>query len=294
MRALILAICWIASLAGCTVPGAVGPIEVVVPDPFQSAPAPQVEHDVPIMVWCGADPRDANARTYVSNLAASGIDSTMGPCLPYTDYTPAFTGTRYAPPEVYMELVKLNASVGIETLVYDERLWSADPAVQAAAVAFWAPVTRSIEAWDMGDEFDPNGHEWEILRLRWERVIALGTGIRPFTNHLGFAVEQALATFGSAELAFDKYDGDGGVAIAASLTDRVGFLWCAFNTYQHGPYVVTDASIQAMIDALAAHCDGLIAFGGPPLDVADFEEPSLVDDDGRATTWLSAIERSTR
>ena len=87
-----------------------------------------------------------------------GIDATFGPCIAEgPDYTPETPGQRYVTPAEYMKLVRLNAQVGMETVVYDARLWSTNAAVRDVALAFWAPEFENIAAWDLGDEFDPDG-----------------------------------------------------------------------------------------------------------------------------------------
>ena len=297
---------YLLALMGCTVPGSPLP---VVPDPTPPAPAVTAapvtvpaRADVDVMVWCGADPADPSlAGTTVRSFAFHGVDITFGPCRdPGPGYTPAFTGTRYASPEDYMELVELNASVGMRTMVYDARLWDADPAIQGAAVAFWAPVTSSIAGWDMGDEFDPSGPEWAILIDRWHRVEALGTGVRPFTNHLpngepwGSAIEAWLRDMPDAaarEISFDSYDA--GVAHAEAYRDRTALMTCAFNAYQHAHFAPTAASVAAEMEALEeAGCDRLLAFGGARLNIGDFGD-TLLDKYGNATGLLVAVGRST-
>ena len=120
-----------------------------------------------------------------------GIDATFGPCIAEgPDYTPETPGQRYVSPAEYMKLVRLNAQVGMETVVYDARMWSTNAAVRDVALAFWAPEFGNIAAWDLGDEFDPNGPAWPTLIERWGIVLddaTVRSGIRPFTNTLPFA-----------------------------------------------------------------------------------------------------------
>ena len=295
---------YLLALMGCTVPGSPLPVPVV-PDPTPPAPAvtaAPVPAEIEVMVWCGADPADPSlAGTTVRSFAFHGVDITFGPCRdPGPGYTPAFTGSRYASPEDYMELVLLNASVGMRTMVYDARLWDADPAIRDAAVEFWRPAFSSIAGWDMGDEFDPVGHEWPILIERWRIVEALGTPVPLYTNHLpngepwGSAIEAWLRDMPDAaarEISFDSYDA--GVAHAVAYRDRTALLTCAFNAYQHAHFAPTAASVAAEMAALEeAGCKRLLAFGGARLNIGDFGD-TLLDKYGNATGLLVAVGRRT-
>src|SRR3954462_14515500 len=90
--------------------------------------------------FCGVHPDAPNAARSVETLARrAGIDATFGPCMPpdWATYTPAEPGRRYVDPPTYLRGAELNPSVGMKTIVYDARLWSADDGVRRAAIDFW-------------------------------------------------------------------------------------------------------------------------------------------------------------
>ncbi|MEZ5249420.1 MAG: hypothetical protein R2713_09490 [Ilumatobacteraceae bacterium] len=188
----------------------------------QAAPASLETIDT--WAWCGVHPDDPSAAVAAASMARdAGIDVTFGPCnVPTSDYSPAFTANRYVSPALYRRLVDLNAAVGMQTVVYDARLWSAEPAVRAEAAAFWGPVYEHIAAWDLGDEFDPTGSQWPILIQRWNLVrngITVSSGIPPFTNHLPWATDGALRDLpGAGDLmSFAVYGDDLGASLARRL-----------------------------------------------------------------------------
>ena len=223
--------------------------------------------------WCGVHPDDPTAATAAMSMATvAGIDVTFGPCNdPFgagDPYTPAFPGTRYVTPALYRRLVDINASAGMKTVVYDNRMWSTNAAVRTQAIEFWTPVLQHIAAWDMGDEFDPDGPEWEILVTRWNQVLAdatIRTGVRPFTNHLRWATEQALADLPGTELllSFARYDEDLGAAEARAHDAEVVTTMCGVNAFDHNIYTPTPQKIRNdMALLIAAGCDQFLVFGG--------------------------------
>ena len=230
---------------------------------------------------------------------AAGIDATFGPCnIPKPPYSAAFTSNRYVPPDVYMRLVQLNATVGMKTVVYDQRLWSNQAQDRNAAIAYWRPVLGNIAAWDMGDEFGAS--EWDILKARWtimRNVVEPATGVRPFTNFLPFkeTLDRALTDLPGSErlLSFDEYGGDLGVGLARQFASRAT-LMCAVNEYNHNGYVATPDSIRHGMTALtAAGCDQILVFGGYPV----FDDPthffgteSVVDAAGEPTDFAPATQ----
>ena len=249
--------------------------------------------------WCGVHPDDPTAVAAARSMAVdSGIDVTFGPCnVPTPDYTPAFTANRYVSPELYRRLVDINAAAGMTTVVYDSRVWSADANVRAAAIAFWAPVYQHIEAWDLGDEFDPDGPEWPILVQRWNLVrsqVTPLTGIEPFTNHLYWALDEALADLPGSEqlLSFTRYDADLGVAQAEEVDDRTVRLMCGVNAFTHFSFTPSEDTIRADMATLrAAGCDQILVFGGQQVYGSTvFGGSSLVDmDTGEPTRWAPAV-----
>ena len=238
----------------------------------------------------------------------SGIDATFGPCKDGDPgYRPDEPLDRYVGPELYRRLVVINRGVGMQTVVYDNRIWSSDPAVRNAAKAFWRPYYDDIAAWDMGDEFDPAKPEWDILIARTNVVlgdVTLDSGVQPYTNHFGPAVEPALAEVpGSTRmLSFDSYPEDGGEAIARSVDSRVQTLMCAVNTYDVGGFHPTPASIRDTTDRLVrAGCDMILTFGGTQVYGATFLGPkstgfgpmSIIDGSGNPTERATASLEST-
>ncbi len=263
-------------------------------------PAPKL---VDAWAWCGVHPDDPAAQNGARSMAVfSGIDATFGPCKDGpVGYSPAAPGDRYATPAVYMRLVEINAAVGMKTVVYDQRVWSLDPAIRTAAKDFWRPVYEHIAAWDMGDEFDPSGPEWQILIDRTKVVLAdvtMDSFVQPFTNHLADAVDNAIADVpGSRQLlSFDKYDGDQGVAVAQSIDAEVDVLMCAVNTYEFLVYTPSAETIRDDTKRLvAAGCDMILVFGGAQVYASStfLTSRSVIDVSGNPTDrGTAALESS--
>ena len=259
-----------------------------------ATPTPTDTSHVPAWLWCGVDPDDPTATTAVTTFArTAGIDATFGPCSEPAGYTPVDPKTRYVSADKYLRLVRLNATVGMKTVVYDKRLWDADPAVRAAALAFWTPELANIAAWDLGDEFNPNlPTEWNELKTRWSRVTAdafAKTGVRPFANHLWFAVGAALEDLPGSEqfLSFDRYDGDKGLSVVKEVAGKVVDLMCAVNAFKHNQYSPTQESIRDDGQLLTrAGCDSLLIFGGQKVyGSVNFGTASIADAAGQPTTW---------
>lgn len=268
------------------------------------AVSPGARPEADTWAFCGVHPDDPTASTKVFTLSRqAGIDATFGPCLPpdWATYTPADPGARYTDPATYARLVDLNALVGMTTVVYDARVWSTDPTVRAEAVEFWQSRTRWVEAWDMGDEYDPDGPHWPILVDRWHIVlehVTPATGVRPFTNHLWWSLDQALADLpGQADhMSFDLYEIPESLAVAERFAGRTANLMCAINALDHGPYRLSAYGIETqMLDHRDAGCDTFLIFGGVnPYDTPGFDLPSLVNDDGSATRYAHAVLRGAR
>ncbi|MFN8023532.1 MAG: hypothetical protein U0Q03_18530 [Acidimicrobiales bacterium] len=249
--------------------------------------------------WCGVHPDDPTAAAAARSMAVdSGIDVTFGPCnVPNPDYTPAFTSNRYVSPEMYRRLVDINAAAGMKTVVYDARIWSTDASVRSTALAFWAPVFSHIEAWDLGDEFEPSGSEWPILVQRWNLVrsqVTPASGIEPFVNHLYWATDEALRDLPGTEqlLSFTRYDGDLGASLARILDPQVATLMCGVNAFTHFGYTPDEDSIRADMAALrAAGCDQFLVFGGQQVyGTSQFGGSSLVDvATGEPTRWAPGV-----
>ncbi|MGD9701338.1 MAG: hypothetical protein AB7Q42_14730 [Acidimicrobiia bacterium] len=249
--------------------------------------------------WCGVHPDDSIAVASATSMATvADIDATFGPCMkPPPGYSPAFPGGRYVDPDTYMRLVQLNAQVGMKTVVYDARVWDDDPAVRNEALTFWAPVFANIQAWDMGDEFDPASTQWAILVERWAIVLADATvrsGIRPYTNTLPFAaaMDHALNDLpGSHQLlSFAKYNDDKGDALARQFRPRVETLMCGVNAFTHHGYTPSAESIEADMRALQeAGCGQFLVFGGHHVyNTNEFGATSLTDLAGAPTDWAPA------
>ncbi len=270
------------------------------PTPARAAPPPPPpELDaVPTWAWCGVHPDDPSATAAARSMAeVAGIDATFGPCnVPSSSYTPAFTADRYVDPPTYRRLVQINAAAGMRTVVYDARIWSDQPAVRDQALADWAPLFPHIAAWDMGDEFAPDGPEWEILVERWHLVLAEVTtrsGIAPYTNHLPEATEQALDDLAEAGrlLSFVRYGDDQGEALARDLDARVDTLMCGVNAFDHMGFRPDEVTIRRHMERLrSAGCDQFLVFGGQRVYGTDlFGGDSLVDEAGAATSWAGAV-----
>ena len=276
----------------------------VAPSSSASAAASTPPQTVDVWAWCGVNPDVPEAAAAVRAMAqAGGVDATFGPCnIPKQPYSPAFTSNRYVQPDVYMRLVLLNASVGMKTVVYDQRLWST-PQDRNGALAFWRPVLADIAAWDMGDEFNPNGPEWNTLIGRWNimhGIVEGVTGIPPFTNFLPttVALDKALTDLQGSErlLSFAKYDGDRGVSLAHAFDARATKLMCGVNELDFN-FVPTPASIRADMDTLkAAGCDQILDFGGFPVyddPMHIFGTVSTVDTSGAPTSRAPATQEGS-
>lgn len=259
----------------------------------------------PVDTWafCGVHPDDPHAKAKVTTLATvAGIDATMGPCLPpdWSTYSPANPGQRYAEPEVYHRLVELNASVGMKTVVYDDRLWDSNPQIRTWARDEWWSVRQHIAGFDVGDEYDPNGPEWEILVSRWNLLIqevVSDLNIWPYTNHLGWysALTRAVTELLGPMLSYDAYDVPASLEIARTYAPQRP-LMCAINTLRHGPYRPTPQNVeQAMRDHRTAGCEALLIFGGEqPINTPGFDHDSLVTDTGAPTPLAYAVARGAQ
>lgn len=269
-------------------------------EPAQPSPTKQV----PTWAFCGVHPDDPYAAQKVLSLSRdSGFTATFGPCLrpDMTTYTTAEPGQRYGTPELYKQLVQLNASVGMKTVVYDSRLWSLDPTLVDQAIADWTPYFGSIAAWDMGDEFDPTYPEqWNELVARWGRMQSVmdRSGVAPFTNHLGWewVLDKALTDLPGQILSFDIYDIPTSLATARKYDSLTPTLMCSVNALKHGSYFPTQSSVKkAMRDHRAAGCDMLLVFGGEmPIDTDGFVTPSAVTWNGKSTKLASGIYWGSR
>ena len=252
------------------------------------------------------NPDDANAAATVKAMAqVGGIDATFGPCnVPTPPYTPDQPSNRYVSFDTYMRLVQLNATVGMKTVVYDDRLWSPDPNVRTTAIGFWTPVLSNIAAWDLGDEFDPaNPTQWNALKSRWTTVrtyVQPGTGVKPYANFRPevTSLDKALTDLpGTSELlSFDQYTGDKGVALAQAYDKRVTTLMCAVNEIAHNGLMPTPLTIRADMTALQnAGCDRFLVFTGFPVydTTGAFGDTSIVDRNGLPTTFAPATQEGT-
>ena len=254
--------------------------------------------------FCGVHPSDPLAQTKANSMRISGgLDATFGPCLPvdWSTYTPANPGGRYLDPQGYLYLTVVNANAGMKTIVYDARIWSTNAAVRQQAIDFWYPHREWIRAWDMGDEFDPATSDWNILVARWNRVLTYvtpATGIGPFTNHLPWALDEALRDMPAQanHLSYDQYDVPASLAIARQFAPQVGHLMCAINALDHGSFHPTAWGIEsAMLDHRDAGCDSFLIFGGEmPINTPGFYGTSLVNPNGTATSWAEAVARGAR
>jgi hypothetical protein len=258
--------------------------------------------------FCGVHPDAPHAATAVQTLSANaGIKATFGPCMPpdWSRYRPAEPGSRYVDPATYVRVLLMNAEVGMKTVVYDARLWSADATVRQAGIDFWSPHVSWIRAFDMGDEFDPAGADWPVLIARWRIMIEKvkpATGIGPFTNHLPFSevLSRALVDMPEhrAHLSFDSYDDPTAIALATEFGGKVNHLMCAVNALKHGQYSPTAAKIVLQMKNLrAAGADSFLIFGGATPYNADltpdptFGNTSLINRIGTATAWADAVLR---
>jgi hypothetical protein len=270
--------------------------------------APGLEPAVPgrpidAWAWCGVHPDDPTAAVAARSMATvAGIDATFGPCSDPFDpehgypYSPEDPGERYVSPQLYRRLVDINAAAGMKTVVYDARLWDPSPAVRNQAITEWLPVTASIAAWDLGDEFHPDDPMWDTLIERWDLVLAdatARTGIMPFANQLDLATDDALADLEGSDLllSFTQYSGDLGAALARQLDPHTNVLMCGINVLDHGTYHPTADKIRnGMTSLIAAGCDRFLVFGGQRVyDSSNFGDVSLVDGQGIATQWAPAV-----
>jgi hypothetical protein len=144
----------------------------------------------------------------------------------------------------------------------------------------------------------------DILINRWKIVAGLGTGIEPFTNQLpnnpltyGSAIDRWIREMPEAartRIAFDSYVLKDAQTHANWYDHWTDNLTCAVNALTHGEYVVTDTSIEStMTELKKVGCDSFIIFGGEtPIGTGPmFGTQSLVDANGNATSWASAVMR---
>ena len=261
--------------------------------------------------FCGVHPDWPNAAKAVETLAVkAGIDATFGPCMPpdRATYHPAEPGKRYVDPATYLRLTVLNAGVGMKTIVYDARMWSADATVRQAGIDFWLPHVDWIRAFDMGDEFDPDGPDWPVLVARWRTMIdevMPATGIGPFTNHLPNSEVLTKALIDMPEqhvhLSFDSYDEPTALALTAEFDGQVNHLMVAVNALKHFQYSPTSAKITRHMHNLStAGADSFLIFGGATpynWDLSPdptFGNASLFNRNGTATAWANAVLRGAQ
>lgn len=253
---------------------------------------------MPVWAFCGVRPSDPNAYQQARSLAVdSGVDVTMGPCLnPNGNFSPTFPGGRYASAQVYMALVELNASVGMKTVVYDERVWNDVPSVRQEAMDSWAPLMQHIAAWDMGDEFAPGTGDWEIFSHRWNNVLTYvtpTTGVGPFTNNLGTVASfEAMVKLpgGNVHYSYDAYDKELSYGLAGLFAPLTNNLMCAVNALDAAFPFTAKSVKEDMIAHRAAGCDMILLFGGATVkDTPMFPNPSVVKDNGRPTLLANAV-----
>lgn len=253
--------------------------------------------------FCGVHPDEPTALARAQTLRnVAGIDASFGPCLPPpANYTPSNPGSRYLDPAGYKRALLNNAAAGMKTIIYDARIWSTSAATRQAAINFWQPHLANIRAWDMGDEFDPASSDWNILVARWNRVLTYvtpATGVGPFTNHLPWALDEALRDMPAQvnHLSYDMYNVEYSLAIARDFAPQTNHLMCAINALEHGPYVPTPLGIEtAMLDHRDAGCDSFLIFGGDmPYATPGFGTPSLVNSNGTPTALADAVARGAR
>ena len=235
---------------------------------------------------------------------AGGIDATFGPCnVPDPAYTPVDPKNRYVPPDKYMRLVLLNATVGMKTVVYDARLYSPTPAVRDAALAFWKPVLANVAAWDIGDEYSPAPDQWDVLKARWgimKAFVEPATGVQPYVNFLSTTLAKALTDLPEIGrlLSFDLYTGDKGVSLAQQFGPQVEKLMCAVNELDHSALFPTAESVRGDMDVLiGAGCDQILVFGGfhvyetvPPFS---FGTSTVTDPTGSPTDKAPATQEGS-
>jgi hypothetical protein len=289
MRRFVLSLISVA-LAAVAAVGVVLP-----PAAVQAAGTPPKQ--VETWAFCGLRPSDPSAAAAARSMAAAGIDAAFGPCIDaFPGYSADEPGRRYVSFADYRQLVDIYAEAGIKTVVYDKRVWSDDPLVRDAAFTYWEPVFDSIEAWDMGDEFNPGFAQWDTLIHRWNIVrsdIMVRSGIPPFTNHDRNAIDDALTDLPGSEVmtSFDVYTGDLGASFARQFGSRVQNLMCAINAYDHLGLTPTPDKIRdGMGDLIDAGCDSFLVFGGYPVyETKIFGSKSIVDRTGQATDWAAAL-----
>jgi len=250
-----------------------------------------------VWAFCGVEPDDPNAVAQLSVLLNAGITATFGPCRAApANYTPANPGTRYATFTEYYHLTSLNAVFGMKTVVYDSRIFSSSSTVRSLARAYWKPQLDlgRIAAFDLGDEYDPNGPEWSTLVSRWNLV--RGQGFTPYTNVVGTinAVYIATATLpglGNYDISFDNYEVPLTVSLAQTF-NPAGRLMCAVNAIPQaqfpaptGPFVASTFAQES-----AAGCDDWLIFTGiQPQPVSAWPSPSLVTANGTPTALVPYI-----
>lgn len=287
MRKVLVAVAVMASALVLSTPS---------PAPAANTPAP-VRADA--WAFCGVRPSDPNAAKIVASIKAAGVTATFGPCndpAPGT-YTPVDPGDRYVAPETYMQLVLLNATVGLKTLVYDPRIYSPVGATRDAAIAYWTPVLRHIQAWDVGDEYQPPpSTDWPPLVQRWNTVrtfVTPTTGVPPYTNHVVEALDRALLDLPGSDqlLSFTRYTGDLGASVARQYDAKTRVLMCGINVYDHFGLVPTPTKIrEGMYDLAEAGCDRFLVFGGARVyDSVRFGDRSLAERTGEPTDWNTAV-----
>lgn len=298
---------------------ALGALTACVPDPndptsWNRNPARTqtvVRHEATTIIFCGIHPDDPQAQRKANAIARqAGGDVMMGACLEpdWSVYTVSEPGQRYMNREQYLRAMVINANAGMKTIVYDAAIWSTDPAVRNQAIEFWRPHTAWLWAFDMGDEADPAGADWQTMIDRWaiiDEYVTPELGVGAFTNHLGIdaVLAQAMIDFSSHKvlMSFDAYGRTNGVPqlsldLARKYDSQTNNLVCAINALTHAHFKPNATEIRNdMLMHRDAGCDLFLIFGGVAPYKQDlspdpyFGGSSLVRYNGSVTTWAKAV-----
>ena len=126
-----------------------------------SAAIPTPPQTVDAWAWCGVNPDDpGRQRPCVRWRKPVGSTRRSGRATSPRSPTRRQTRTIGTSPDIYMRLVQLNATVGMKTIVYDERLWY--PQMQCRGNRILD--TRAVQHRRDWATNNPDGPEWTVLK----------------------------------------------------------------------------------------------------------------------------------
>jgi len=249
-----------------------------------------------LVAWCGIEPTDPRFAEKASALVAAGVGAMHGPCRrpDWATYSAIEPGRRYMSADEYQQLVAAAAPFGLRVIVYDQRVWSSDPAERAAAIEQWRPAARSGEllAFDASDEI--NRDQWPVLVERHDRYSTLvqpELAVPLFASHLPWMDQLAARDVPAmVPLSVNTFWEQDSAALEARHPGVP--LHCTLDLAAFGPFNASPDSIEATVAApWAAACHSWLVFNPTSDANPDLfaNAVSTWEPDGTATPLLDAV-----